>query len=119
MDAEHSPPDEVLVRMLFDILSEAETVRWHDPIKAAHLDDAANDLRAVLAESDAEGRPVMPDPTRKPECAPTPIRTGVVCPECLQPVGRIETATPRGGFIFRCGACGHRWTAECPEGEKT
>jgi hypothetical protein len=37
--------------MLFDILSEAETVRWCDPVKAACLDEAANDLRAMIAEA--------------------------------------------------------------------
>ena len=52
MGAEHSPED-VLVLMLFDILSEAEAVRWSDPVRAAYLDEAANDLRAVIAERDA------------------------------------------------------------------
>ena len=51
MGAEHSP-DDVLVLMLFDILSEAEAVRWHDPERAVQLDDAASDLRAVIAEAD-------------------------------------------------------------------
>jgi hypothetical protein len=50
MDA-NSSPDHVLQRMLVDILSEAEMVRWCDPVKAAYLDEAANDLRAVLAEA--------------------------------------------------------------------
>ena len=53
MDPERSS-DDVLVRMLFEILSEAETVRWCDPVRAAQLDDAANDLRAVIAEGDAD-----------------------------------------------------------------
>ena len=48
----HSRED-ALVRMLCDILSEAEAIRWCDPAKAQHLDEAANDLRAVIAEADA------------------------------------------------------------------
>ena len=52
MGAEESP-DDVLVLMLFDILSEAEAVRWYDPVRAEYLDEAANDLRAVIAERDA------------------------------------------------------------------
>ena len=52
MDAERSTED-ILVRMLFDILSEADAIRWYDPARAAYLDEAANDLRAVLAETDA------------------------------------------------------------------
>ena len=53
MDPERSS-DDVLVRMLFEILSEAEAVRWCDPVRAAQLDDAANDLRAVIAEGNAD-----------------------------------------------------------------
>jgi hypothetical protein len=49
MDADRSSGD-VLARMLIDLLSEADTVRWHDPARAAYLDEAANDLRAVIAE---------------------------------------------------------------------
>ena len=45
---------EVLLLMLSDILHEADTLRPQDPIKAAHLDDAANDLRTVLAEGEGE-----------------------------------------------------------------
>jgi len=41
---------EILVRMLIDLLAEADAVRWHDPVRAAHLDEAADDLRAVIAE---------------------------------------------------------------------
>ena len=46
---DHSP-DEVLRLMLVDILQNAELLRPHDPIQAAQLDDAANDLRMVIAE---------------------------------------------------------------------
>ena len=41
---------DVLRLMLLDILREAELLRPHDPVRTAHLDDAANDLRAVIAE---------------------------------------------------------------------
>jgi len=51
MGAEQSSND-VLVRMLSDILFEAEAARLSDPARAAKLDEAANDLRAVIAESD-------------------------------------------------------------------
>ena len=43
-------PDEILRQMLVDILREAELVRPHDPVRAGHLDDAAADLRIVIAE---------------------------------------------------------------------
>jgi hypothetical protein len=51
MGAEQSSKD-VLVRMLSDILFEAEAVRLSDPVRAAKLDEAANDLRMVIAEPD-------------------------------------------------------------------
>jgi hypothetical protein len=47
-------PKEVLGLMLSEILHEAELIRPHDPVKARHLDDAANDLRTVLAERDRD-----------------------------------------------------------------
>jgi hypothetical protein len=60
MDSER--PCDILLLMLSDILHEADRVRAHDPIKAARLDDAANELCAVLAESDANG-PSIADST--------------------------------------------------------
>jgi hypothetical protein len=54
MQAERSR-DEILMAMLLDILHEAELLRPHDPVRAAHLDDAASDLRMVIAERTVEG----------------------------------------------------------------
>ena len=47
--------DDTLRAMLLDILYEAELLRPYDPVKAAQLDDAANDLRLVMAEADRHG----------------------------------------------------------------
>jgi hypothetical protein len=47
--------DDLLKAMLQDILSEAELVRPHDPVRAAKLEEAANDLRSVIAEETVEG----------------------------------------------------------------
>lgn len=52
---------EILQLMLIEVLREAELLRPYDPVRAAHLDEAANDLFAVIAErasfdSDSEAR---------------------------------------------------------------
>jgi transposase len=38
-------------------------------------------------------------------------KTGLVCPQCRQPVAVIENQLPR---VFWCPACGHRWSADAP-----
>jgi hypothetical protein len=48
------PCNDVLLLMLADILHEADAIRPHDPVRAGHLDEAANDLMTVIAE-DAGG----------------------------------------------------------------
>ena len=58
---------DVLLRMLLDILSEADVVRWSDPVKAAYLDDAASDLRAVIAETDEVAKARLRALARAPE----------------------------------------------------
>ncbi len=35
-----------------------------------------------------------------------PIRTGVVCPACKEPVATIEARTA-GAIVFRCPDCGY------------
>jgi hypothetical protein len=49
-------PEEVLRLMLLDMLHEAEMLRPHDAVRAAQLDDAANDLRIVIAEGRRESK---------------------------------------------------------------
>ena len=44
-------------------------------------------------------------------------RTGLVCPECKQPVGLVENRTPHS-VVFLCPLCGHRWSAEEPKAPK-
>jgi hypothetical protein len=44
----------VLLLMLVDLLEEADAIRPCDPLKAAQLDDAADDLRSVIAEPESQ-----------------------------------------------------------------
>ena len=43
----------------------------------------------------------------------TPKPTGLVCPQCRQPVATVVNRLPRT-FVFWCSACDHRWSADEP-----
>jgi len=43
--------------------------------------------------------------------------TGLVCPQCRQPVAVVENRLPRM-LLFRCAACDYRWSAEEPGAPK-
>jgi len=43
-----------------------------------------------------------------------PKQTGLVCPKCQAPVAVIENKK-KGLLLFRCPACGHRWSADEPQ----
>ena len=40
-------------------------------------------------------------------------RTGLVCPQCRQPVAGVERVT--GGLVMECPQCGNRWSASEPD----
>jgi hypothetical protein len=44
---------------------------------------------------------------------PVKTRTGLVCPQCRQPVAIVENRTARS-LVFECPACGNRWSAVEP-----
>lgn len=41
-----------------------------------------------------------------------PYTTGLVCPQCRQPVAQVERTTT--GLLMQCPACGNRWSATPP-----
>ena len=43
---------------------------------------------------------------------PKPTRTGIVYPQCREPVAQVERTS--SGLLFACPACGNRWSAEEP-----
>jgi len=56
-------------------------------------------------------------PCDVPTCAYRSMRrvktfTGVVCPQCRQPVVRVERVT--NGLVMECPGCGNRWSAAEP-----
>jgi len=40
-------------------------------------------------------------------------KTGLVCPECKQPVAMIVNIL-KGMLVFQCQSCGNRWSASKP-----
>jgi len=43
-----------------------------------------------------------------------PLRTGLRCPSCRQPVAVIEDKIPHKTLFCWCPACNHRWLVDEP-----
>jgi hypothetical protein len=44
---------------------------------------------------------------------PKVLRTGLICPQCREPVAIVENRLPHT-LVFWCPACDHRWSADEP-----
>jgi hypothetical protein len=55
----------------------------------------------------------LPPPDAMTPSKPTLKRSGLMCPQCRQPVAKVEHTS--SGLQFECPACGHRWSWSQPK----